>query len=75
MVLDIGSNHLFIEPLEAIKDLGILNFLSLEDNLYTEIPNLSNILLFELSIDKNKLRYVTYFMTLDQWISQIYCHP
>jgi hypothetical protein len=70
-VLDISSNHLFNDPLDAVKELGLLNFLTLEDNLYTEIPNLSNLLLFELRLDKNKLRFDIMYLISDHWISSI----
>lgn len=59
-MLDLGRNHLYNEPLIFVRELHILNFLLLDENLYTEIPDIYNVMLFELRLDKNKLRSINF---------------
>lgn len=54
--LDLGGNHFFNEALSFLNDVGTLKYLALDDNLYTEMPEICNPLLYELKFQKNKLR-------------------
>ncbi|KAJ3397012.1 hypothetical protein HDU92_001025 [Lobulomyces angularis] len=60
MALDLGGNHIYNDPLLMIKEMHILQYLALDENSYTEVPDISNAMLFELRLEKNKLRTVNF---------------
>lgn len=60
IVLNLSENSLYNDPLICLQNMIILKSLSLSDNMYTEFPDISNTLLFELNLERNKFTSLSF---------------